>query len=313
MNLCDSLEAAFGPDRVRIGAPLADYTTFGIGGSADLLVETHGSEEVLGALSLARDAGVPVTVLGGGSNVLASDDGVRGLVVRIRGGTIEALPREELRADAGVTLNALVRWTIGRGLAGLEAWAGTPGTVGGAICGNAHYGGRSIGQVVHHVRVVRPDGSIADVSRADMGFGGAGSRLRTSGEIVLWSVFALRGGVEPSALRATARASLAERKRTQPLDLPSAGCVFQNPDPSRERLPPGVPASAGALIDRAGLKGRRVGGARISTRHANFIVNEGGASAADVLALVRLCQREVYERFGIRLLEEIVYVGRFGP
>jgi UDP-N-acetylmuramate dehydrogenase len=143
-----------------------------------------------------------------------------------------------------------------------------------------------------------------------MAFGYDRSRLQTSGEILLWAVFGLEPGSAPSELRRIARMSLARRKQTQPIGLPTAGCVFCNPDPSVDPVPPGVPASAGALIDRAGLKGRRVGGASVSTLHANFIVNDGSARAADVLALMRLCQREVWERFGVRLREEIVLLGK---
>jgi UDP-N-acetylmuramate dehydrogenase len=311
MRFRAELEDAFGPGRVRTGVPLAAYTTFKVGGPADFFVETRDAKEVIRALEIARTAGVPVTIVGGGSNLLVADDGVRGLVVRQRGGAIVALADRLVRADAGVALNALVRWTIARGVAGLEAWAGTPGTVGGAIRGNAHYAGRSIGDLIESVHVVGPDGSVADVARADMAFAYDRSRLQTSGEILLWAVFDLAPGAVPAALRAVARASLAARKRTQPLETPSAGCIFQNPDSSREPIPPGVPPSAGALIDRAGLKGTRIGGASVSTTHANFIVNEGGARAADILALMRLCQREVAARFGIRLREEIVLLGRF--
>jgi UDP-N-acetylmuramate dehydrogenase len=114
---------------------------------------------------------------------------------------------------------------------------------------------------------------------------------------------------DPAALRATARQSLAFRKRTQPLASPSAGCIFQNPDPARDRVPDGIPCSAGALVDRAGLKGAREGRARVSETHANFIINEGGATAADIRALVERCKRQVYERFGVQLKEEIVYLG----
>jgi UDP-N-acetylmuramate dehydrogenase len=313
MEFRSELEKAFGPGRVRAGVPLASFTTFKVGGPADFFVETRDAGEIVRALAISRAAGMPVTILGGGSNLLVADDGVRGLVVRPHGGAIAALSDRLVRADAGVTLNALIRWTIGRGFAGLEAWAGTPGTVGGAIRGNAHYAGRSIGDLVDSVHVVGPGGSVADVARADMAFVYDRSRLQTSGEILLSAVFDLAPGAVPAELRAVARASLAARRRTQPLDTPSAGCIFQNPDPAREPVPPGVPPSAGALIDRAGLKGTRIGGASVSTTHANFIVNEGGARAADILALIRLCQREVFARFGISLREEIVFLGRFDP
>jgi UDP-N-acetylmuramate dehydrogenase len=311
MELRSALERALEPGRVGIGVPLATHTTFKIGGPADYFVEAHDAGEILEALRLARDACVPVTVIGGGSNLLVADEGVRGLVVRLHGGTIEPVSERLVRVDAGVTLNALIRWTGARGLAGLEAWAGTPGTVGGAICGNAHYADRLIGDVVADVRVASADGLPLDVPSADMAFGYDQSRLQRSGEVLLSAAFELQPGVPPAELRSVARASLARRKQTQPIGLPTAGCVFRNPDPSVDAVPAGVPASAGALIDRAGLKGRRVGSARVSTVHANFIVNDGGAQAADVLALMRLCQREVWERFGVRLCEEIVLLGRF--
>jgi UDP-N-acetylmuramate dehydrogenase len=121
----------------------------------------------------------------------------------------------------------------------------------------------------------------------------------------------LRPGCDPAALRAVARDSLAYRKRTQPLHVPSAGCIFQNPDPARDPVPPGIPASAGALIDRAGLKGQALGRARVSPVHANFVVNEGGATASEIRALIDLCRVTVAERFGVHLREEIVCLGEF--
>src|SRR3989338_8779899 len=136
----EALRKAFG-ERARKNVSLSPMTTFRVGGPADWLVETRSSAEIVTALELAHRAGVAVTLLGGGSNVLVSDSGVRGLVIRTRGGEVKALGDSRVRADAAVTINGLVRWTINRGLAGLEAWAGTPGTVGGAIHGNAHFGG----------------------------------------------------------------------------------------------------------------------------------------------------------------------------
>ena len=164
----------------RAGVPLAPYTTFKVGGPADLLVERARPRRSCRQRSaLARAAGVPVTVLGGGTNVLVADEGVRGLVVRLRGGTITPLDGRRV-ADAGVTLNSLVRWTIGRGLAGLEACAGTPGTVGGAIYGNAHGAGRWIGDLVERVSVVTPDGTVTELPQAAMEFAYDQSRLQTS-------------------------------------------------------------------------------------------------------------------------------------
>jgi UDP-N-acetylmuramate dehydrogenase len=249
-------------------------------------------------------------MLGGGSNVLVADAGVRGLVVRWRGGDIILLDEAHVRADAAVTINGLVRWTITHGCAGIEAWAGTPGTVGGAIFGNAHFGGRLIGDLVARVRLATRDGEVVDAARDDMAFGYDESRLQGTGEILLSADFIVSPG-DPAALRRIARESLAFRKRTQPLDTPSAGCIFQNPQPGRDVVPADIPWSAGALVDRAGLKGTAMGGARVSAAHANFIVNDGAATARDIRALIDRCKSDVRTRFGVELREEIVYLGDF--
>jgi UDP-N-acetylmuramate dehydrogenase len=303
------LHDTFGP-RLQEGAPLGSLTTFRCGGTADFMVDALSAEDVQHAVGAARAAGVPVTVVGGGSNLLVADGGVRGLVVRVRRGDIASAEGGSVRADAGATINGLVRWTIARGLAGLEAWAGTPGTVGGAIRGNAHFRGRDIGHLVDYVVLLDGEGAVQQVPAAAMEFGYDWSRVQRTGEIVLAAAFRVRPG-EPEQLRAVARESLAYRKRTQPLASPSAGCIFQNPDPSRDCVPEGIPWSAGALIDRAGLKGAREGGARVSPTHANFIVNEGNASAADVRRLIERCKQAVRARFGVELREEIVYLGEF--
>ena len=304
-----ALEETFG-DRVKCRVSLAPLTTFRVGGPADWLVEPRTSDEIVAALKLASAAGVPVTMLGGGSNVLVSDAGVRGLVVRPRGGAVARVEATQVRADAAVTINGLVRWTINHGCAGLEAWAGTPGTVGGAVYGNAHFGGRLIGDLVTEVRIAGRDGTVTDVPRAGMDFGYDRSRLQQSGEVLLSAVFRVSDG-EPAALRAIARESLAFRKRTQPLDTPSAGCIFQNPERGRDPVPDGLPWSAGALVDHAGLKGVTIGGARVSPTHGNFIVNEGTATARDIHQLINRCREQVRARFGVELREEIVYLGNF--
>ena len=304
-----SLRAAFG-DRAHANAPLAPLTTFRVGGPADWLLETRSSEEIVAALKLAHAAGIPVTLLGGGSNVLVSDAGVRGLVIRPRGGDVRDIDEHHVRADAAVTINGFVRWTVMHGRAGLEAWAGTPGTVGGAIFGNAHFAGRLIGEFVTTVQLAARDGDVSDVPAIAMAFGYDRSRLQTTGEVLLSATFRVSDG-DPAALRAVARQSLAYRKRTQPLDSPSAGCIFQNPEQGRDIVPDGIPWSAGALVDRAGLKDASVGGARVSSTHGNFIVNDGRATARDIRALIERCRSAVHERFGVELRDEIVYLGEF--
>ena len=302
------LRAAFEDARVQRNARLAPLTTFKVGGPADWLLDARSPDDITRAIQLAHEHRVPVTMLGGGSNVLVAEAGVRGLVLRIHGGDVRSLDDTSIRVDGGVTINGLVRWTISHGCAGLEAWAGTPGTVGGAIHGNAHFRGRLISEYVLQVTLAGKDGVITEVPAGEMEFGYDYSRLHRTKEAVLSADFRVTPG-EPGALRATARESLAFRKRTQPLESASAGCIFQNPDPLRDTVPAGIPASAGALVDSAGLKGATSGQAMVSTTHANFIVNHGGASADQIRDLIERCKRGVRDRFGVELREEVVFLG----
>lgn len=305
--LAAALQRTFGP-RARQGVALAPLTTFKVGGPADWLVEVHRSGEIRELALLAREHGVRLTILGGGSNVLVADEGVRGIVARVHGGEVRRLDETTIRADAGVTINGLVRWTLSHGAAGLEAWAGTPGTVGGAVFGNAHFKGRLVSELIVRVTLLSRDGDVADVRHAEMEFAYDYSRLHRTGEVLLSADFRVSEG-DAARLRATARESLAFRKRTQPLAQPSAGCIFRNPDPARDPIPAGLPPSAGALVDAAGLKGEQLGGAAVSAAHANFIVNNGEATARDIRALIARCKASVRRRFGVDLQEEIVYLG----
>jgi UDP-N-acetylmuramate dehydrogenase len=307
-TLGERLIEAFGADRVGSSVPLAPLTTFKVGGPAEWLVTLHRPDDVCRAIAMAQSAGAPVTALGGGSNVLIADQGVAGVVVRLHGGDVTSVSPELIRADAGVTINGLVRWTISRGISGLEAWAGTPGTLGGAVFGNAHFRGRLISELIERVRLVGEGGVALDIPAADMEFAYDFSRLHRTREVVLSADLRIGTG-DPAALRAVARDSLAFRKRTQPLESPSAGCIFQNPQAPVDLVPEGIPYSAGALVDRAGLKGVRQGGARVSATHANFIVNAGGASAEDIRELIGRCKRDVRACYGVALREEIVYLG----
>ncbi|MEX2662108.1 MAG: UDP-N-acetylmuramate dehydrogenase [Vicinamibacterales bacterium] len=307
-DLETELRQTFGDERVARDAAVGPLTTFKVGGPADWLLTLRSGDEVRQAVAVARAHDLPITLLGGGSNLLVADAGIRGLVLRIHGGEVRFVDDTTVRADAGVTINGLVRWTVSHGVAGIEAWAGTPGTVGGAIYGNAHFEGRLISELLRRVTLLTPSGDEVTVDADAMEFGYDYSRLHRTREIVLSADFRVRQG-DPAALREVARQSLAFRKRTQPLEKASAGCIFQNPDPARDRVPEGIPPSAGALVDRAGLKDAREGGARVSPRHANFIVNDGGATAADIARLIERCRREVRERFGVALRDEIVRIG----
>ena len=306
----DAFAETLGADRVGRHVRLDTRTTFRTGGAADWLLETRSGREAARAVAVCHRLGLPVTLLGGGSNVLVGDRGVRGLVVRLRHGAIERAGPGVVRAGGGVTLNGLVRWTVSRGLAGLEGWAGTPGTVGGGLHGNAHFQGALLGERLVRAGLADTCGREVQVDAAELELGYDRSRLQRTGEVVLWADFAVAPG-QPAALRRRACASLAFRKRTQPLAAPSAGCVFQNPDPARDHLPAGVPPFAGALLDRVGLKGAAVGGALVSRLHANFIVSDGRATASDVRRLIEACRAAVHERLGVMLRDEIVYLGEF--
>jgi UDP-N-acetylmuramate dehydrogenase len=308
-SLSEVFASVFGSTRVQPDVSLAPMTTFKTGGAADWFLETDDGQDVSRALATCQQLGLPVTVMGGGSNVLVGGRGVRGLVVRMRHGRVALVRPGVVRADAGVSLNGLVRWTVTHGLSGLERWAGTPGTVGGAIHGNAHFRGVLIGDQVVSVDVAGEDGVRWRAGVDDMQFGYDRSRLQQSGEVALSAEFAVTKSA-PVVLREAARESLAYRKRTQPLAARSAGCIFQNPDPQIATLPPDTPPSAGALIDRAGLKGQAVGEAQVSDVHGNFIVSDG-ASPKEIRELVDTCRAVVQERFGITLVEEIVYLGEF--
>ena len=305
-----ALSHALGEDRLRRRVPLAPLSTLGAGGDAEWLFEARTPDDVRHALGAAGDAGVGVTLLGGGSNVLVGDGGVQGLVVRQRHGAIARVGQGVVRAAAGVTLNGLVRWTIARGLGGLEGWAGTPGTVGGGVSGNAHFRGRLLGDEVVRVGVAGADGAEHTVTSAAMEFGYDQSRVQRTAEAVLWAEFRVEEA-DSIRLRERARASLAYRKRTQPLDVPSAGCIFRNPDPESEGTTRALAPAAGALIERAGLKGAAVGRARVSEVHANFIVCDGAASARDIRSLIEHCRTEVHAMFGVTLRREVVYLGEF--
>jgi UDP-N-acetylmuramate dehydrogenase len=297
-----------GQERFRASVPLASLTTFHVGGPAEWLADVRTVAELQSLIEAAATHRVSVSILGGGSNVLVADAGVRGVVIRPHLTAITESQDGVVCAEAGVSINGLVRWTVGRGLSGIEAWAGTPGTVGGAIYGNAHWSGQNIGDLVRRVALLTPDGKLIEVGASEMGFAYDTSRVQKTRETVVWAEFVVAPG-EAVTLRERAKASLHYRKRTQPLAKPSAGCIFQNPVASVDRVPDGIPPSAGALIDRAGLKGYRMGGACISAVHANFIVNEGTATAKDVRALIEHARTSVARRFGVMLRDEIVYLG----
>ncbi|MGC8781812.1 MAG: UDP-N-acetylmuramate dehydrogenase [Anaerolineae bacterium] len=306
---------------VATAEPLARHTTFHIGGPADLYVAVDRIARLERLAETAAAHALPFTVLGGGSNILVSDRGIRGLVIanqaRDFGLTLADIGLEEptdrvpltddtgpvVVAAAGAALAGLARWTVKQGWAGLEWAVSIPGTVGGAVIGNAGAHGGDIAGTLAWALVWHAGQGRARLTADELAFTYRSSRLKqqlAAGDpppVVLAAGFRLTPG-DAAAIAARADAFLARRRATQPTE-PSAGSIFRNP--------PGD--HAGRLIEAAGLKGERIGGAQISPRHANFIVNVAQATATDVVALIDLCRRRVFDLFGVELVPEIQFLG----
>lgn len=308
--LASLLAPALGAERLRLRAPLAPYTTFRIGGPADVLYDATTAEELASAVVAARAAAIPVFVLGLGANILVGDGGIRGLVVRNRAARIDIDPDGRVHAESGATVAALIRRCVAAGWSGLEHYVGIPSTVGGAVWQNLHFLSPAperartmfIAEVVASVELLLPSGARTVVSAEEMAFGYDTSRLHGSGEVALAVDFQLAPG-DQATMQRILQENLAWRGARHPwLDVhPSAGSIFKKIE--------GV--GAGRLVDQCGLKGFRIGDAQISHIHANIVVNLGQATAADVRAVIAHAQAAVRERFGQSLEPEIGFIGEF--
>jgi len=293
-----ALEERLG-DRVRFDVPLSRLTSLRVGGPVDAVAAPADRRELLDLLRLLARTRVPHHLVGGGFNTLAPDAPVAGVVIRLaRFRLLEERPGA-LRVEAGVSHSQLTRFCAERGLGGLEFGAGIPGSVGGWIAMNAGVPGREVADVLLEVEVASPTGRrLSRLRREALHFVYRSLRGLAAGSVVVSGLFAVTPST-PEAVRGAVDAGLARRAATQPLNVPSCGSVFKNP--------PGD--FAGRLIEAAGLKGHRVGGAQISPVHANFIANTGGATAGDVLELIRVAQARVREHSGTRLEREVRIVG----
>lgn len=299
--LIERLTGMPGLDALRADAPLAPHTTWRVGGPADLLCMAVGVEGLVGAVRAARELGIPWRVLGRGSNVLVRDGGVEGLVILNRTAELRIEP-PLVTADGGVLLSTLARRTAAAGLAGLEWSAGIPGSVGGAAVSNAGAHGGAIADTLRRVMLLDARAETCWVEAAALRLAYRHSILREHDapeQVVLRAAYTLRPE-DAAAIRARMDEQRRQRKATQPTSVPTAGSVFKNP--------PGE--SAARLIDQAGLKGTWIGGAQVSSLHANFMVTKEGASAADVLALIALVRERVHAQFGVSLVLEVQPIGR---
>jgi UDP-N-acetylmuramate dehydrogenase len=314
-----------GQDRVQLNEPLSRHTYYKIGGPADLFFTAHNLVDLKRSIQVSSKLSVPYFIVGGGSNILAGDKGFRGLVIKNRADKITihkltgkiknekiAINKAQVTAESGVITNLLVRRTIQEGLSGLEYFLGVPGTIGGAIYNNSHYKDQLIGNFVDKVKVLDKKGHELVYTKNQMQFAYNYSILQKTKEVILSVTFLLKGS-DANKLWKKAEGFAKKRSETQPLNFPSAGSTFKNPQKNLLEIGADKPIrpTSGYLIDKAGLKGTKVGGAMISKKHANFIVNTGGATAKDVCELIEIVKEKVKDKFNIDLEMEVFKVGEF--
>ncbi len=281
---------------LRFYEPLSKHTSFRIGGPAEVMAFPKTEGELSEVLKVSKELDTKFAILGAGTNVLAPDEGVRGLVICLKDcmNGMEALEGNRIRAMSGVTMSRAAVYASKLGLSGMEFAHGIPGTVGGGVYMNAGAYGGEISQICESVTVMNRLGKMRTLSREEMGFSYRHSVLEKTGEIVISAVLQLTQDTPESVMKRM-KELLSKRSASQPLDLPSAGSAFKRP----------ASGYAAALIDGAGLKGFQVGGAAISVKHAGFAVNLGGATAEEVKELLRQVSDRVFETSGIRLEPEV--------
>ncbi|HJA28223.1 MAG TPA: UDP-N-acetylmuramate dehydrogenase [Candidatus Olsenella pullicola] len=293
------LRAIVGEGNVLVDEPMSEHTTFKVGGPADLYVIPEDFDEVREVLLACDEADVARFVLGRGSDLLVSDEGFRGVIVAVGDGLMGvAVDGTEMTCQAGVDLREASEMACELGLSGLEFACGIPGSVGGACFMNAGAYGGCVADALKCVRVLMPDGSQETLGVDELDLGYRRSRFAADGLVVLSATFDLEKG-DPEKIRATMDDLTRQREEKQPLELPSAGSTFKRPEGH----------FAGKLIMDAGLQGFQVGGAAVSRKHAGFVVNVGGATAADVHAVIEHVQDEVERQFGVRLEPEVRFLG----
>jgi UDP-N-acetylmuramate dehydrogenase len=286
--------------RVAFDVPMARHTSLRVGGPADVLATPETREDLAELLAACKTHGLAHICLGAGFNTLVGDEGIRGVVIslrKLRAVTVEG--SDAIRAEAGASHNSVMKFCVDQGRGGLEFGAGIPGTVGGWVTMNAGIGSREIVDVVLEIEVMsasQREAVTLQASELDFTYRALGGL--PAGAVIVSALFSTSPS-SPADVKAEIDRMLAARSDTQPLNVPSCGSVFKNPSGD----------FAGRLIEAAGLKGLRVGGAEISTVHANFITNTGGATATDVQALIRSAQEEVERKSGVRLVPEVRVIG----
>lgn len=296
-------------DNLKRNVPLKDLVTFKLGGPAEYFYEAASTDALLAAIALARREGIPWFLLGGGSNLVVADEGLDGLVVHNLTADLKRVDHEsrQVSLSSGLELEFLVELAHQLGMSGVESFAGIPGSIGGAIYGNAGAYGRSIADVLIDAQVLFPDGSVQTVPNSFFQFDYRTSRLKQEPYIVLSARFQLEPG-NCEEIKAKMTEILEQRhSKHPPYEIGCAGSFFKNlpPLPGEERR-----RAAGSVLEQAGAKLMSYGGAKVFEKHANFIINEGKATARDVKQLADMLKQKVLKDFGIELSEEVLYVGR---
>ena len=300
-NIIEKFNDLLGEEKVKVDEPMKRHTTFRIGGPADYFLLPSSEEELSGILKICKNEELPYFILGNGSNLLVSDEGYRGVIIQLyRNYGDITVKGNEIHATAGALLSQIAAAAKNASLTGFEFAGGIPGTLGGAVVMNAGAYGGEMKDVLKEVTVLTPEGGVLTLQADELHMGYRTSVIKEAGYIVLEAVISLEKG-DQEEIRSRMQELAGMRTSKQPLSYPSAGSTFKRPEGY----------FAGKLIMDSGLRGYRVGGAQVSEKHCGFVINAGGATASDVMELIRQIQAKVKEQFGVQLEPEIQFLGEF--
>lgn len=301
-QILENLEEIISKDRIKQNEPMKKHTTFKIGGPADFFIKINTIEELKKIIKFAKKQNIPITVVGNGSNLLVTDKGIRGLVIKLDLKDIQIIEKNEqnleIIVDSGVVIGTLAQRLLKEEITGFEELAGIPGTIGGATLMDAGAYGKEIKDIIEEVTTIDYNGNIKNFSNKESEFTYRNSKFSSGEYIILQTKLLLKKG-NKNEIKQKMDEYSKSRKEKQPIEYPNAGSTFKRGDDF----------TTAKLIDEAGLKGYSIGGARISEKHAGFIINEENATAKDVLELVKYIQDKIYKKFGKKIELEVKILG----
>ena len=296
--ILEKLAAVLASENIKKNEPMKNHTSFKVGGPADLLLLPQTKEELQKVLTICRESTKPFYIMGNGSNLIVRDGGYRGIIIKTKALNRVWAAGETITAQAGISLKALADFALENSLTGLEFASGIPGTLGGAVTMNAGAYDGEMKNVIKSIEVITADGSFKTIPADACAFGYRSSILQKKPWVLVGVNLILKKG-EAQTIKEKMNDLNTRRRTKQPLDYPSAGSTFRRPEGY----------FAGKLIQDAGFKGRSVGGAQVSEKHSGFVINKGGATADDILALITLIQTGVHQQFGVDLKTEVIVIG----